>query len=167
MEAAAPVAELSPDEREFVDRMGLWMEKFGGPRMSGLIYGWLLICDPPHQSITEIATTLGVSKASVSTVIRPLQEAGMVERVPVANRQHHYRLSPGGFTHIMRTQLAYVQASRATIDFGLSVVGSDPAKRERLEDVSEFFRFMEGETEAFMQRWEGFRQRKPGKRSQR
>lgn len=156
--------DLAPNEREFVDRMGLWMEKFGGPRMSGLIYGWLLICDPPHQSITEIATTLGVSKASVSTVIRPLQEAGMVERVPVANRQHHYRLSPGGFTHIMRTQLAYVQASTETIDFGLDVVGNDPKRRERLEDVREFFRFMETETEAFMQRWDAYRQRKRGKR---
>lgn len=155
------MSELTPDEREFVDRMGLWMERFGGPRTSGLIYGWLLICDPPHQSLTEIATTLGVSKASVSTVIRPLQEAGMVERVPVADRQHHYRLAAGGFTHFLRTQLAYVQASTEAIEFGLSVVGDDPARRERLEDVREFFRFLETENEAFLERWEAFRQHKP------
>lgn len=161
------MAELRADVREFVDRMGMWMEKFGGSRISGLIYGWLLICDPPHQSITEIATTLGVSKASVSTVIRPLQEAGMVERVPVANRQHHYRLAPGGFTHIMRTQLAYVRESTETIDFGLTVVGNDPRRRERLEDVREFFSFMESETEGFMRRWESFRRRAHKSRSQR
>jgi DNA-binding MarR family transcriptional regulator len=158
--------ELTPGEREFVDRMGLWMEKFGGPRMSGLIYGLLLICDPPHQSLTEIATTLGVSKASVSTVIRPLQEAGMVERFPVTNRQHHYRLTSGGFTHFLRTQLAYVQASTETLEFGLSVVGDDPARRERLEDIREFFRFLEAENEAFLERWERFRRSRPGARSQ-
>ena len=89
----------------------------------------------------------------------------MLERVPVANRQHHYRLSPGGFTHIMRIQLSYVQASMETLDFGLEVVGGDPARRERLEDAREFFSFLESETEAFMQRWAKFRRREPSKRS--
>ena len=40
---------MSPEEAEFVDRLGLFMEMLGGPRTMGRIYGWLLICDPPQQ----------------------------------------------------------------------------------------------------------------------
>ena len=38
---------VSPEETEFVDRFGLFMEMLGGPRTMGRIYGRLLICDPP------------------------------------------------------------------------------------------------------------------------
>lgn len=64
----------SPDERDFVGRLGLFMEMLGGSRTMGLIYGWLMISDPPRQSIIELAAALGVSKASISTVIRQLEQ---------------------------------------------------------------------------------------------
>ena len=49
---------MSPEEAEFVDRLGLFMEMLGGPRTMGRVYGWLLICDPAQQSLTELAKTL-------------------------------------------------------------------------------------------------------------
>jgi DNA-binding MarR family transcriptional regulator len=41
--------------------------------------------------LTELARTLSISKASVSTVARQLQEGGMIERLPSSTRQHLYR----------------------------------------------------------------------------
>jgi len=61
---------MAPEESEFVDRIGLFFEMLGAPRTMGRVYGWLLICDPPQQSLTELAEVLSVSKASVSTVAR-------------------------------------------------------------------------------------------------
>jgi methyltransferase (TIGR00027 family) len=69
------------------------MEGVGAPRTIGRIYGWLMICDPPQRSLTELATALGLSKASVSTMIRPMQEGGLVERQPSPSHQHHYRIA--------------------------------------------------------------------------
>src|ERR1700738_4029428 len=83
------------DEAEFVDRMGLFFETIGATRTMGRLYGWLWICEPPQQSLSELAAALTVSKASVSTVARQLQEGGMVERLPWAFRQHRL-LSPLG-----------------------------------------------------------------------
>ena len=82
------------------------MEMLGGPRTMGRVYGWLLICDPPQQSLTELARTLSISKASVSTVARQLQEGGMIERLPSSTRQHLYRVTPGGFASVLDTQLS-------------------------------------------------------------
>lgn len=158
------MAGPSSGEQEFVDRMGMWFEKFGGPRTMGRIYAWLMICDPPHQSLTEMTAALGASKASISTVVRLLQDAGMVERFPVANRQHHYRIAPGGFTHVLRVQTAHAVGAVETVELGLAVVDEDrKEQRERLEDVRDFFRFMADETDALINQWLEYREERKGR----
>lgn len=113
---------MSPDEAAFVDRMGLFFELAGGPRTMGRVYGWLLICDPPQQSLTQLADVLSVSKASVSTAARQLQDGGMVERLPSPTRRHHYRVTPGGFTSVLGTQASRMRLGVEAAEFGLSVL---------------------------------------------
>ena len=133
---------MSPEEAEFVDRLGLFMEMLGGPRTMGRVYGWLLICDPPQQSLTELAAALSVSKASISTVARQLLEGGMVERLPSPNRQHLYRVTPGGFTSVLETQLSLMRRGIEPAEFALSVLGEDRAEqRRRVEDFRDFCEF--------------------------
>jgi hypothetical protein len=50
------------EEAVFVDRLGLFMEMLGGSRTMGRVYGWLLISDPPQQSLTELAQTLSSAR---------------------------------------------------------------------------------------------------------
>lgn len=160
------MAEMSPREAEFVNRLGLFFEMVGGPRTMGRIYGWLMICDPPQQSLTELTAALGVSKASVSTVIRPMQEGGMVERLPTSTRQHHYRITPGGFTQVLQAQLARMRAGAEAAEFGLSVIGTDRLEqREHLESLRDFCEFSATEVQDdFMRRWEKHRAAKRGDR---
>ena len=150
---------MSPDEAEFVDRMGLFMETLGGARTMGRIYGWLMICDPPQQSLSDLAATLSVSKASVSTVARQLQEAGMVERLPSVARQHRYRITPGGFTHVLNVQLTLMGSGIQTADFGLQLLGDDRAEqRERLQDFRDFCEFSISDyRDELTRRWSQYR----------
>src|SRR5262245_30692223 len=105
----------------------------------GRVYGWLLICDPPQQSLTQLAQALSVSKASVSTVARQLQDGGMIERLPSAARQHLYRVTPGGFTSVLDTQLSRMRIGIDAAEFGLSLLGEDHnEQRERVEDFRDF-----------------------------
>lgn len=156
------MVEISPGEAEFVDRIGLFFEMLGGPRTMGRIYGWLMICDPPHQSLTELAAALQVSKASISTVIRPMQEGGLVERLPVSTRQHHYRLTSGGFTRVLQVQLDRMRAGIDAAEFGLSVIGQDRSEqREFLEEFRDFCEFYGRDIrDEFMRRWEDYRTNK-------
>ncbi|MFI6594767.1 GbsR/MarR family transcriptional regulator [Nonomuraea sp. NPDC050536] len=149
---------MTPEEAEFVDRMGLLMEGFGGSRTMGRMYGRLMICDPPHQSLTELAAALGVSKASTSTAARQLQEGGVIERFPTPDRQHRYRLTPGGWTQVLRAQFAVVAHGLQVLEFGLSVVGDDRADaRARLEESRDFLTFVERESNDLIRRWEDYR----------
>ncbi|HET6736990.1 GbsR/MarR family transcriptional regulator [Mycobacterium sp.] len=151
---------MTPEEAEYVDRMGLFFEMTGGSRTLGRVYGWLLICDPDQQSLTALAETLSVSKASVSTVARQLQDGGLIERLPSSTRQHHYRVTPGGFTAVLNVQLSRMGMGIEAADFGLSVVGEDRKdQRERLEDFRDFCQFSaEYYRDEFMQRWIDYRE---------
>ncbi|MFB9430141.1 GbsR/MarR family transcriptional regulator [Streptoalloteichus tenebrarius] len=150
---------MSDGEAEFVDRVGLFFESLGAPRTMGRIYGWLMICDPPDQSLTALARTLSVSKASVSTTIRPMSEGGLVERVPVAGREHHYRIVPGGLSRLVRLHFTRVGAGAEVAAFGLSVVDEDRAgPRERLAEFRDFCEFTQREAGSeFVRRWAEFR----------
>ena len=150
---------MSPEEAEFVDRLGLFMEMLGATRTMGRVYGWLLICDPPQQSLTQLAEALSVSKASVSTVARQLQQGGMIERLPSPTRQHHYRVTPGGFSSVLNTQLSLMKLGIDAADFGLSLLNADRhEQRERLEDFRDFCEFSAQDyRDELMQRWIDYR----------
>jgi hypothetical protein len=157
-----------PGEGEFVERMGLFLESIGSTRTAGRIFGWLMISPAPSQSITELAEALGVSKASISTVVRQLQQAYMVERVPVAgSREHHYRFRPGGWTQILRGRLSRLSPGTDAVEYGLAIVGTDrPEQRERLGEMRDFFNFMEFEFgEELVRRWEDYRKRRRDERT--
>jgi DNA-binding MarR family transcriptional regulator len=147
------------DEAEFVDRMGLFFETIGATRTMGRLYGWLMICEPPQQSLSELAEALSVSKASVSTVARQLQEGGMVERLPSSTRQHRYRITPGGFTHVLNVQLSLMGSGIHAADLGLKLLGGDRAEqRERLQDFRDFCEFSAHDyREELTRRWEQYR----------
>ncbi|WP_020496578.1 GbsR/MarR family transcriptional regulator [Sciscionella marina] len=150
---------MTPEEAELVDRIGLFMETVGAPRTIGRIYGWLMVCDPPEQSLTELATALRVSKASISTMIRPMQEGELVERLPSASREHYYRVVPGGFTQLLQVQLTRMHAGAEAAEFGLSVLGEQRTQqRERLADLRDFCRFAATEIgDDLMRRWADYR----------
>jgi DNA-binding transcriptional regulator GbsR (MarR family) len=150
---------MSPEEAEFVDRLGLFFELLGATRTMGRIYGWLLICDPPQQSLTQLADALSVSKASISTVARQLQEGGMVERLPSPNRQHLYRVTAGGFTSVLETQLSLMRRGIEPAEFALSVLGEDRAEqRQRVEDFRDFCEFCtQAYRDQLMQMWTEYR----------
>jgi DNA-binding transcriptional regulator GbsR (MarR family) len=162
------VGEMDPQEREFVDRMGLVMDRLGATRTMGRMYAWLMICDPPHQSLTDLATQLEVSKTAISTVARQLELAGMIERVPTSSREHRYRVVGGGWAHVMRVQLAALRPAVEALDFGMSVIGdARPEQRARLEETKEFFAFTERDADEFLQRWQDYRKKEEDNRSAR
>ncbi|MFC6083472.1 GbsR/MarR family transcriptional regulator [Sphaerisporangium aureirubrum] len=160
MTSVAELTTVDLSEIEFVDRMGLIMERLGGTRTMGRMYAWLMICDPPEQSLTGLAAELGVSKTAVSTVARQLEVSGMVERVPASGREHRYRMVGGGWAQIMRVQMAILKQSLDTLDFGLSILGDGrPGHRDRLEDTREFFAFILQDSDEMFERWKEYREK--------
>jgi DNA-binding transcriptional regulator GbsR (MarR family) len=90
---SAEGAQMEKAER-FVERMGLFFENEGGPRIAGRLFAHLLLQDEP-QSLDVLAKSLRVSKASISTNARLLVDRGLLERVSrPGDRRDYYGAAP-------------------------------------------------------------------------
>jgi DNA-binding MarR family transcriptional regulator len=129
--------------REWVEQTAMLLEQDGLPRMAGRIFGWLLVCDPPEQSLEDLAAAVQGSKASMSTMTRLLVQSGLVEKVrPPGARRDAFRIQPGQWETLWRSRLVLVQQATALAEHGLELLaGKAPAVRARLEELHRQYRF--------------------------
>ena len=144
----------SRELRQFVEDMGLVYEEDGFPRMAGRVAGWLLVCDPPHQTAAELAEALGASGGSISTATRLLIQCGCVERIAVpGQRGAAYRLRVQSSADVLGRALRRARAMRILLGQGLEILrDATPERRQRLHDQYEIHEFIEREIPALLER---------------
>lgn len=142
-----------------VEDFGLLTEEMGRTRMDGRVMAWLLLADPPVQSLTQIAQALGVSKAAVSTSARSVLRSGMVERVSEPERRgDFYRALPFELSAILR--LDHLERLRRFADHGLALVTDcdrTKANRAMLQEMRDFVEFLQTEIPGLIARWQTHR----------
>jgi DNA-binding transcriptional regulator GbsR (MarR family) len=143
-------------EKHFVEDVGLLLEEGGLPRMAGRILGWLLICDPPHQSTKELAETLQASKGSISTMTRLLIQLGVIERVALpGQRRDHFQIKPGGWSQMVMRDIAEISTGYQLAERGLQLLDGRPVEsQERLKEARDLYAFLEREYPRLIERWE-------------
>ena len=142
----------------YAEEAAIVLAELGLSPAYGKLLGWLLICDPPQQTSTELATALGLSKGSVSTGIRLLASTGLVRRAPSGGRRGiAYEMVPDAFTHAAGSDK--IRKFRQLMDDGLAVLGGEEAPgAARLAYTRDFYAFMEREMPRLVER---FRSERP------
>jgi DNA-binding transcriptional regulator GbsR (MarR family) len=140
---------------DFADEIGLFFEDNGLPRMSGRVLGWLLVCDPPHQSAEELAAALRASRSSISMAMQLLQTNGAVERYAVpGSRRTYYRLTPGFWLREAEDKAALAARWRKLADRGLGLLTDRSAEsRQRLQEMRDMYAFFEDEYARMRDAW--------------
>jgi len=131
--------------REYAEEAGVVLTGMGMPPAFGKLLGWLLICDPPQQSLTQMAEALDLSKASVSTGMRMLETSRLVRRVALPGRRGHaYEITPEAFVRVGESDTYRV--FRELMERGLDILGGpDAPGAERLRESRDFYAFIERE----------------------
>ncbi|MBL7776380.1 MAG: hypothetical protein JNK89_10290 [Saprospiraceae bacterium] len=62
-------ADKTERVREKVERMGVFFERSGFAPMTGRVFAYLLVCDPPHKDFFAIQEFLQASKSAVSNAL--------------------------------------------------------------------------------------------------
>lgn len=145
----------------YIEQFGLYYAQFGLPRTAGRILGWLLVCDPPHQTMPELANALQTSKSSISGATRLLIQTGLVDRVSLpGERKDFYRLNEEAWLRSWQGRLQAVTITREMAERGLALLAAEPpARRERLQEMHAMFVYLEEELPSMLQRWREIRQR--------
>ncbi|GLQ25553.1 GbsR/MarR family transcriptional regulator [Sulfitobacter pacificus] len=100
---------------DFIEKTGLISQAEGLPRIAGRIFGMLMF-DGEMVSFTEIATRLQVSRASISTSIRILEERGLVKRMAKpGERQDFFQLAENPYATMLTGIQKRTQATRDEI----------------------------------------------------
>jgi DNA-binding transcriptional regulator GbsR (MarR family) len=146
---------MTEDEAAFVEAMGQFLGSSGMTPMSGRMWGWLLICDPPQQSAADLALALQASRGSISGTARLLTTAGLIQRTTRrGDRREYFSVPAGGFEALFETAMAaYGRFNRITAH-GLSLMSDRPsAARARLQEVHDIYAFLEREFPALLERF--------------
>jgi DNA-binding transcriptional regulator GbsR (MarR family) len=148
----------------FIERMGLALESDGLPRIAGRIFGLLLVSEDA-LSLDDLAAELRVSKGSVSTNARLLEQRGVLEQMSrPADRRDYYRIPPDLFSHTMAQRLARWQRFHEAIGAART---SLPIKSrevlERLEEYEEAYAFMSQVIGEALARWQATREERLAK----
>jgi hypothetical protein len=75
-------------EITFADHMGrFYARRYAYPPMVGRLLGYLAVCDPPQQSIGELADALLASRSAISGAVKALESTHAVHRVRTAGER--------------------------------------------------------------------------------
>jgi MarR family len=112
--------------------------------MTARLLGWMLICDPPTQSIADLERALGVSRASISIATRLLQASGLIRRVAEpGTRGYRFELDPAFFSGQMNAANPF-RLLREALERGIEVAGgADDPRAARLREARDFYAFVE------------------------
>ena len=88
---------VMPTDKEmtFADHAGrFYARRFGFPPVVGRLIGYLAVCDPREQSISELAEALLASRSAISNAVSYLENLGLIERSRAAGeRMDRVRIS--------------------------------------------------------------------------
>lgn len=145
-------------EDEFIEKFGLFLEKNSSfPRIAGKIYGYLLICEPPEQSARQLVERLNITKSSVSSMMRLLLQAQLVEELNLpGKRPRHYRIKSGAWEELFMGNLKALASARSLFGEGLSLLDNKESKK-RIEDLDELYAFFEKKMPSIIDEWKKYK----------
>jgi DNA-binding transcriptional regulator GbsR (MarR family) len=142
-------------EITFADHMGrFYARRFAFPPMVGRLIGYLAVCDPPEQSIGELAEALLASRSAITNAVKSLETMRLIRRTRVAGeRMDRVGLDPTS-PQAMGLDTTEYEEMRELVREGLEVVRDAPAERRALLlEWSEFADFVIEQVERMQQEW--------------
>jgi DNA-binding transcriptional regulator GbsR (MarR family) len=130
--------------------------------MTGRVFGWLLICDPPEQTAAEIAEALGASKGAISAATSMLVRNRMVDRLHIrGERADRFRIRPDAWDEQIRDP--GIGQARGLIAQGLEALSDAPrSRRARLEELDTFYTWWQSRMDSLTEEWRQYKREHHG-----
>ena len=136
--------DLSVARESFIEKMGILAQMDGMPRIAGRLFA-MLVFDGRRYSFSELAEALQVSRASVSTNVRLLEEREVIRRVAQpGDRQDYFELGEAPYERLLRGAVLRAGRTRASIEETLAELpGREAALVQRLQDYAGLYAAIE------------------------
>jgi MarR family len=144
-------------ELRYADRAGgFYAREYGFPPVTGRVLGFLAVCEPPRQTIAELAEALLASRSAITGAVKQLEEYRAVRRVRAAgDRVDRVSLNPAaaleprGFDAGIYTEMAAL--AREALALGGAAT---PERRAVLEEAAALYDFLAGRLPEVLAEWQ-------------
>ena len=147
-------------EITFADHMGrFYARRYSFPPMVGRLLGYLAVCDPPEQSIGELAEALLASRSAIAGAVKVLETIHAVRRLrPAGERMDRVRIDLSSPQALGMDVSEYEELLKLARE-GLEVLRDAPVERRAaLLETSAFAEFLLERLPTFQQEWEARRE---------
>lgn len=125
------MSDVAKVRTEFIETVGMITKGEGLPRIAGRVLG-LLIFDGAELTFGQIAETLKVSRGSISSSVRLLEDRGLIKRAArLGQRQDYFMLADDPYTKLLERTRAQTDAARREIE---AIARRTPAHAEGARD---------------------------------
>jgi hypothetical protein len=145
----------TPDEYAFLDRVAdFYAREYRFPPVAGRLLGYLLICQPPEQSIAELSEALLASRSAITGAAAVLASYRVVRRTRAAGqRMDHVTLDPRALDPTGFAGAVYAeQATLARAALALLTDGRT-GRRSMIEEGAAFYEFLAEKMPALLAEW--------------
>lgn len=150
----SPLIGELPVLLQYIKNLGLYFEEYNIPPVGGEILGLLSVAHQPLSQDDMIAV-LEISRSSISTNLRSLLMAGLVERVSVVGeRSDSYRLSADALNILLEMRLDNVRNLREIAEAGLTSLPESHPARRRVRDILVWAGMLETAYQDILKRWQ-------------
>ena len=146
-------------ELTFADHTGrFYAHRYSFPPMVGRLIGYLAVCDPPEQSIGDLAEALLASRSAIAGAVKVLETMQLVRRTRVAGeRMDRVRIDLSS-PQAMGMDVSEYQELAELAREGLEVLRDAPAERRAvLLEMSAFSEFLLEQMPLMQQAWQARR----------
>jgi DNA-binding transcriptional regulator GbsR (MarR family) len=125
---------------EFMKGLASLADVSGLPPSYVQVLAWLVVCEPPHQSVDQLQQALGLSAGAISMATATLVRMGVAERVSLpGERRLYYRFHPKGWERTLRLRLEAVAQARAVAEDALARAPEPSDRLVGMRDVYAWF----------------------------
>lgn len=143
--------------REKVERIGVFFERSGFAPMTGRVFAYLLVCDPPHKDFFAIQEFLCASKSAVSNALTTLSTEGIVDYITFSgDRRRYFKINAAGWLGSLKHKLRRVTVLGDLLDEVLQerCESQCPAFSNDLNNIVDFQHYMSKGIEQLLEEWD-------------
>jgi hypothetical protein len=137
----------------FADHMGrFYATRYAFPPMMGRLLGYLAVCDPPEQTIADLADALLASRSAITSAVKALETLHVIQRSTSAGeRMDRIDMSS---PEAMGMDVSEYREMGDLAREGLEVLKDEPPERRAiLLELSAFADFLVEQIFRFEQEW--------------
>ena len=147
------------EEITFADHMGrFYATRFAFPPMVGRVLGYLLVCEPRHQTIAELSDALLASRTAITGALSVLERIHAVQRSRAAGERSDRVHLDFSSAQARGFDVSEYEEMGALAREGLAVLdAATPERRAELLELAAFADFLVERIQALQHEWEAHR----------